>query len=223
MSLLNFLKKTEPSPTPLVAQSDLLKLGQHHPLTPDFWELELQQFCLMFVADECKEGHRAYDILDTEDASKMCVAYTAKSFTMFKKSMGKFTFPVILPPRPDLVGPIGRQPMGLIKGEVFAVRPRVVVDLDNYKHNGVVFQRQRVQLDIPYRAVEESRRNKENVHVFGEWKHFRKQNAWMYVGIPEYFFWADYAGKTFSPMKLKRPSDNNKKPFYEFTEEEAIK
>lgn len=208
---------------PVATMAQLLELGHSHPNTPDYWAMELSEFQLVFVADEMMKGHRAHDLVENDSCSMYGVCYTQQPFAMLKKLIGKATYPVILKPQVGQGGLIGRTEAAPIKGELYFVTPKQLVELDKFKNNGVEFIRERVFLDIPFRPVVEHRRDNKNVHVLGLWQHEREQDAWMYIANAEYWTWTNYADKTLSPVKMVRPSDYNEPPYYHYTAKEDAK
>ena len=173
------------------------------------------------MADELMTGHRGHDLLENDDVlTDKCVAYTHRKFSMFRKNLGKASYPIILPPTEDHPGTIARAELAPVRGEVYFVKPYQMIELDNYKNNGVVFNRERVFLDIPYREVE----LRDGERILGEWKHHKSMSAWMYIANPEYFFWNNYIeNDSFSPLKLKIPADRNLSPFYYYTAKDDLK
>lgn len=201
------------TPEPTVNIRDL---GQGHPCTPDWYQLEFQKYCLLFVADEMMTGHRHHMMVSNDHGFKHSTCYTSTKFIPFKKLLGKATYPVILPP--NNLPNMRRIEPGILKGELYIIRPQQILELDNYKNNGTVFHRQRVYLDIPYRPVSIERRDKQNIKIIGMWEHWRTQDAWMYVADPERFYWDNYKfdPDRFAPLKMIIPADKNLEPFYHY-------
>lgn len=174
--------------------------------TPDIWQLEQYKRQLIFVPDDMKTGMPNNKLI--ADASfiprpKYPVCYTRTSFTMWKKDLGKASFPVILP---DVYRPTGfvrwEVEAAPIQGELWSIEPSRFILLDNHKQNGVMFQRQRVDITLPYREV-----------GWGATKLPKIGNdintvftpAWMYVGVTEY--WDAQIGGVFarSQVEPKQP------------------
>jgi hypothetical protein len=242
ISQIMFVPKPPKEIEPWIPKSDLLTFGQGHDNTPDWYALETKRSCLLFVADEMMRGYAAHRLLPQEMVQRYGYAYTIGKFSMFKKMLGKRTYPVIFPEVEGMVGRIARAELAPIMGELYIVKPSLIKELDKYKENGRVHHRIRVQLDIPYRQVVESYREASETNtssktsagetaetaskvdffepyrvILGDWQHWRGTAAWIYVADPEYFHWSNYADEdTFKAVRLRIPADRNKQPFYHF-------
>lgn len=196
--------------------------------TPDFWRLQAKVGWFVFVADEMMRGRRCESMLPSSEAIRMATAYTRRKFIMLNKQLGKASWPALLSPNPAMSGPIGRAKGALVKGELYFVRPKHILELDKYKENGKIHTRQMVQLDIPYRErltrdvisiITQGKTKVEKASfedILSEWKHCTDISAFTYVGEDEHFFWNNYSEASFVSAKLTVPSDRNLKPYYFF-------
>lgn len=233
LARLQALVQRKPSTNPpkgLFSAEFLATLGRDHPYTPDYHALCLKRKLLVFLADETKLGHRGE--LDKDYGKRYGAAFTEDPYLMFRTSLGKFTFPVIMPKTPDVsrVGILSRATPGAIKGELWEMTPGGVIALDNFKRNGDTFTRQWVKITIPHRTkLERSyvmhRGNGGNIneaiegieYMFSE-KQEHVVDALMYLADPQRFFWEAQGNTNFKSMKLRIPSDKMLKPYYEFAD-----
>lgn len=208
------------------------------PHTPDYATIQLRKSWLVFIADEMMTGQRHNLLVNNEDTQRLCTGYTVPNFVMFKHSIGKHTYPVIMHEMEKQGSAFLLQEPLPVKGEVYAVRPSQLVQLDIHKQNGVLFQRERVRIDIPYREVHTYLRESlyrdehgavtKEVHepyevIHSEWCHNRQNEVFMYLGKPEVFFWGCYKDPTFKQIKPKVPKNADLRPYYEYSNKEDVK
>jgi len=221
---------------PLVPESVLLKLGQEHPRTPDYYDLCLRNELLVFVADEMMRGHRAE--LHKDFATRYGVAFTDEPYLMFKNNLGKFTFPVILKKDPEYcrTGIMSRASPFPIRGELWKIKPEFIVALDNWKQNGDTFTRQIVSVNVPFRrkferdfaqSTEDVRRVRNGIVegteiLFGENEVCKVDGVFMYLANPERFFWEAQGNPDFISMKPIKSTDKLRKPYYYFGDVNGI-
>lgn len=109
-------------------------LGKQHPKTPDYAELELGEYALMFFCDDTMRANKGYERIK-EHSAPVIRAFTVDNFDY---SMGRYTkrgLPFV-----------GNQKVGLkVRGEIHAVKTKYVPALDNHYDNGVQFVRLRVR------------------------------------------------------------------------------
>lgn len=229
------LKRKNAEAEALISPSLIEELNSDIEYTPDYPELAMTEGQLVFCPDEMMRGHRAHGLVDNEMCMRMCTAQTNQAFTMFKKTLGKFTRPVVMDAN-EFPGKFRLVNYAPIQGEVYLVKPAQLKELDKWKKNTKIFTRRRVYLDVQYRFVHEERRpyavkgpgneplvRWDHVPIRGEWEHYHKQDAWMYVGNADYFFWDGFADPTFVPVKVKTSSDRNLKPYFHYTNREDAK
>lgn len=217
------------------------KAAEHLKYSPDYRALEGFESILLFVCDEMQAGHKCEQVLthsqyDDVAAMHLAPAFTKSDFSFWKKSLGKESYPVPLEgikqyvpewkhtnkllkniPKAQLVDLEPRS----IRGELFAVRPYKLLELDKYKENGVVFQRNRIQVDIPYLY------RVSNAYATSQFVYkCTSLEAFMYVGVKDY--WKDFldAGFQFNLVSMVKnemnvsagytPHDFVKFPYYHF-------
>ncbi len=169
--------------------------------TPDMWKLEQYIRQLIFVPCDMKEGGNNHSLIaEAINGPSYKDAYTADEYTFWKKDLGGYSFPIVLPKdyRPDgfTIVPVESAP---IKGELYFIRPPQFKVLDNHKNRGLQFTRERVGIRIPYRTV--SYGPKRPLPVISNHNYFATVQAWMYIGVKEY--WHDMIGGIFkSQMDL---------------------
>lgn len=174
--------------------------------SPDIAKLEEYEFQLLFSCDETQIRHVKHSLI--EDGAYVCPAFTQGSFNYWLPEAP------FLPPVPMEAMEYGKYsmpntpPKAKIKGELHAIRPYKFIALDNYKENGVQFQRKRVKLIVPYRMVKwlndpsvvpfdmdpavalqenpyVANGNVPSIYTTKEKVVIIK--AWMYIGIPKYW------------------------------------
>ena len=188
--------------------------------TPDAAFLERYKYQRIFIYDDMMQGHHAHNWIK-DCAVPFCTAFTAGSFIMKKKKLGKYTFPIALEAKGetnDLVyDPREQDVISQIKGELYKIETQELFTLDKRKKNTVECERKRVGLLIPATKVvwspfDESWESIERCHVI---------DAWMYVGINSYWSKQIDAGLFFSPVQRFNPrSDTWLSEYYYFTKAE---
>jgi hypothetical protein len=212
MSLFNFGRKDYAVP-PKEVFDDAYAATYH---TPDVWNLCRRMQHNIFVYDETMYGMPQHSLIETE-AVRRAAAFTSKPFCLWKKKLGKASFPILLNPN-------GQEHESWrparVKGVIYSVFTNTLIRLDNYKKNGVQFERKRIEVTVPNRRItvpkgKEVRGNQWDGVPVG----FDRVPVYVYVGINR--FWDDQldGGYTFSPVKLYTPNDG-RAPFYFFTTQE---
>ncbi len=169
--MFNFLRKT-------VAEPKVLRdgFGEYNTHTPDYYLLEQREFHLFLICDEMMNGHWKHDLL--EPGSLYCSqAFTMDPYILLRQSNGKQATVLTLEPQVGKPGLLWQRPMAPVRGELYALRPYQILELDKYKENGVLFHRKRVPIDIPYREKYET-------EAGGIWhsdlQHDNSYDVWMY-------------------------------------------
>ena len=177
---------------------DWLDQADHSKHTPDLWRLEQYELQLLFVCDEMQPSHTKNTKL--QGGIELGTAYTEDNFQMYKKRLGKESFPIPMEQNGDTSKDtiFTGLPKTTIKGELFAIRPEQFISLDKYKENRLNFLRKRVSLYIPYREVSW---NKEQGVVTSEEIVKSPVKAWMYVGNPEFWNGQWDNGYLFLPVR----------------------
>lgn len=152
-------------------------------LTPDLSELQQYKRIPVFVYNELQNGQPQN--IRLKDCEYGGYGYTESSdFVMYKKLLGKETFPFAMPISEDQkTGTASPSPTsylgdpGQIMGEIYRLTPQQVVEIDNYMLNTVYYERRRTDILVPVRANDSD-----------EFK-IMKVNAFIHVGKSE--FWND--------------------------------
>lgn len=152
--------------------------------TPDLNQLERKVGHLVFICDETMKAHfRHYIIKDATDTNVR--AFTYDNLTLIKKDLGKASQVIPLTTR------YAGAPYARIRGELYVLAPKQFIELDNYKLNGVQFQRVRVKLLIPYRKLsfdwwaKDKSMYEQAVAQTPFWDD--TVEAWMYIGLKDYW------------------------------------
>lgn len=162
--------------------------------SPDMAKLEEYQHQLFFACGETQKKHFHNRLL--EGSEYKCPAFTQLSFTYWNPDSP--IYPAVpMDSEPSKVFLPNFPPPAKIKGELHLIRPHAFYGLDNEYQNTVQFQRRRVRLIVPYRAVKWLKDKTFPDHDL-EW--YSEQGsmaltkervviirAWMYIGRPEYW------------------------------------
>lgn len=186
--------------------------------TPDIAALELSQFQLLFVCDDMKHDWDGYSFIKEVSAKAANRAFTQMNYKFYQRRVelpGGKVETTYIPLRSDrtefeLTPVIPYVASCKISGELHVVESSHFMKLDRLRQNGVQFRRERVKLLVPYREMpredyrdvrgktlppalqgKKGALSPERIHIV---------EAWMYVGIPEY--WNDLldGGFMFSPV-----------------------
>ena len=210
--------------------------------TPDIPHLFTKWTWLLFVCDEMQRGHRnsvmLSDVFGPAIRLPLAPAFTKPEFSMWKKKLGKESYPVPLQGitegpdplkitsaklasmKPSYKIPISQR---CIRGELYVVTPERILKLDKYKENTVVFARKQVDILVPYmRTVRNEYATAEQAYACAV------MPAWMYVGKNEY--WKDHidGGFQFSLVNTDQQQsftsyglyDFIDNPYYNFTSDQ---
>ena len=194
----------------LSAASEPLKFS------PDYSRLERYEYQLLFVCDELQRGHRLNPALG-DQAMFGATAFTKDKFTLWKKRLGRWSSATVIDRGyHDVMS-------SRVKGEIFAVRPWDLKNLDTIKENGYHYARRRIILDVPYRQVYWQKDGPGGGGVHVTQSKVQQVKAWAYVGLPEY--WDDQidSGLLFKPVGLFFPRKEYEEPYYCFTSQEYYK
>src|SRR3990167_4884658 len=131
LTLLRFLTRRR-APAVSAIEPDLLQmLGLENPFTPDYHDLEQQEFSFVFVPDEMQTGHWANTMVVNDDSVRLAAAFTTDKFVMYEKTLGKRRCGVVLAEnKVDRLATRGEA--AILKGELYAVRAKQMEQLDIY-------------------------------------------------------------------------------------------
>jgi hypothetical protein len=196
--------------------------------SPDALYLGRRLFHRVFIPDEMMTANREHHRIGGNFAKIKLGCVTYEKFSYFQgveneKIQG-------IPLREEIKG----VPFVSIRGELYAVRVEGIIELDKYKQNGVLFNRERVILRIPHHKQDKKTWDKENkVWVQGTSEFLEhKLLAWMYIGDLNY--WKNHLNKSirvksndsvsligestvFSPIKTFIPRNPSLEEYYYFT------
>lgn len=184
--------------------------------TQDIAYLDRFEWRLLFVVDDLKLRFKGH-----EDVRFCCSAFTQKNFE-FIRSIAQPELPAI-PLQRDIAERIRLHvpPVCKIKGQLLAVRPKILKQLDIERQNGVKYLRRKVDLIIPYRELRKFPttdvhgrelpkvlQGKEEMHFLTEEKVYLKK-ALMYVGNPEVWDQFIDAGYNFQAIPTFAPKSRD--------------
>lgn len=160
--------------------------------TPDIAKLEQYSHQLYFACDETQAGHFQHKYI--QDGEFKYPAFTQQSFNYWDGGPVLGAVPMkatgyqnALPNFP---------PIAKIKGMVYKITVPELIKLDSYKENTVQFQRERIRLIVPHRAlkwVHDREAEKDQFDFIAEnslgltKERVAIIRAWMYIGRPEYW------------------------------------
>lgn len=229
--MLGLLKKIIPSRHGPDAQW-IAEASQVYPNTPDLTWLSRRPFHLLFVYGSQMRGHPQHELV-IEHGAYSATAYTDGKFSMWKKRLGKASFPIALEGsgwrRPDWDVPKHAR----VQGELYALKWEQLLELDKHFQNTLEFERKRIPLLIPYHKlysipgtplqlqIEESLGMPHKNSVVTTEKQVENVRAWVYIGKPE--FWDDQLEHYFAPVDVFRSRVGWINDYYAFTKEEYVR
>src|SRR5579872_1423786 len=218
------------SPLPFSTEKSMLKLARklmgrvpeqapavdliRPDITPDMWRLGQYKWQHLFVMGDENERDLAVEASFTQ-LPEHPTCYTEAPFTLWKKDLGKESYPI---PLPETYRPTGyvRWPVepARIRGELWKIHPEQFILLDSHKQNGIQFRRQRIKIILP--AAEVAWRGKNGYPTLGDFHVRAIIPAWAYLGIEDY--WDAQIGGVFAGAQLELREGNRKyaKQFYQF-------
>jgi len=150
--------------------------------TPDVARLQTREKWWLFVYGEEMMRHaKNVELLGL--CEPMCGANTLENFSMWNVLQGADSYPIALEKKLEVeeqpwFKTRHELPWTKIRGELYLVPPQMLFRLDNYKRNGVVWERKRAHIIIPSRSQRFMGIPKRD-----------DIKAWMYTGKTDY--WAD--------------------------------
>lgn len=195
--VFNILKKIPFIGQKQSAEEFVHEMREENKHTPDRAILEHHKELLLFVPDAMRRGAKKYELI-RDTANYRATAFTDDTFFPFVKDLGTESTEVVLRHLPSGHIMFPPEPARL-KGELFTVNdPKTFVNLDEYKENGVQFERKRVEIIVPTRLLIYSSKkplpNLSDVRLM-------TISAYMYVGVQSY--WDPLLGGVF-PAKTAR-------------------
>lgn len=193
--LKKFFDKQEPVNCEWLAKLD------HN--TPDIWQLQQYTRQLVFVCDDLMTGGINNELVSAGSFIPRAFhpsCYTTHNYTLWRKDLGEYSFPVALPasykPSGFVRWPVEPAP---IRGELWSIRPSQFILLDKHRQNGVQCVRKRVEIRYPYRTVAYDK-ERPLPHISDQ-TYFTTVEAWMYIGDPNY--WDPLIGGVFANSQME--------------------
>lgn len=118
--------------------------------TPDYPELERQEWHYFFSCDETQKGHHQEILLKDAVEKVEHEAFSQDRFMMLNNDLDIFSHPLIFM---DDLGYQNPPKLLPIKGELYKVTPQQIAELDKYKQNTVFCFRRQVSIAIPYMEI----------------------------------------------------------------------
>jgi len=178
--------------------NDAVKWHQQNILTPDIWKLEQSMFQLVFIPDDLMRGmqnnHLIADASRDGEVPVHPACFTLEKFTFWKKDLGVNSFGIPMEKGFEPTNWLRVRPNpAKIKGQLYAILSPRIKKLDIHRQNGLQFNRVRTRISLPFNQVTYSKTNPlPNISQ----EYLRTIEAWMYVGIPEY--WDNLIGDMFT-------------------------
>jgi gamma-glutamylcyclotransferase (GGCT)/AIG2-like uncharacterized protein YtfP len=220
----------------------IAEASQAHPNTPDLVWITRKPFHLLFVYGTQMRGHPQHELV-MEHGAYMATAYTDGKFCVWKKRLGKESYPIALDnsthlqeghlaagwKRPDWAMP----PRNRVQGELYAIEVNQLIALDRHFQNTLEFRRLRVPMLLPYRNLYKIPETPLQKHidaslgippkdqVVTQSVEIQTLKAWMYIGKSEY--WSGKEDHMFSPVNVYRPRLAWLGDYYAFTKEDYSK
>lgn len=187
-----------------------------YPHTPDLAYLERYQLQWLFVPCDLQSGHKHANFM--EGCKKLeYPVLTKHPFSFWKRTLGQESFPIAFRNKYESA------PYAKIKGQLYAIPPRLFILLDKHKGNTVQVHRERTRVQVSYTRFEANDR--------GSFYYIPDERidipAWMYIGDPDY--WKDLnwpplrdvaINTTFEPVRTFTPKKEWLEPYYSFTKQE---
>jgi len=242
--MFGWLKKQSPAPSYGHPDAQwFAEASGENIYTPDIWILRRYEFQLLFVYGTQMQGHPQHELINAHGAYA-ATAYTDDRFTLWKKRLGRESYPVALEGSEYLSD--GHKAAGYkcpgwalpphtrVQGEIYAIETQQMIALDKHYQNTLEFKRKRVPLLIPYRILNkiegsgtpgiQSFINEQfdiKQQVVTTENKVKMVRAWMYIGLPE--FWTSQSNHLFSPVQVYTPRLGWLGDYYSFTRAEYDK
>lgn len=197
---------------------DINRYGRKH--TPDMLMLQQYKRHLVLLPCNVQRGMKYHNFV--KNCEPYGLGYTRGKFQMYTKNLGNESFPIPLPgiaEKKYIQHPLGhKMPPSLnIRGELYWCDAETISELDNFKLNGVEFERKRVEVKFLYQEpiTQLDRDTNELIATYTDTKVFML-SPWMYVGIEDYWNSQIDNGYLFTPSKAFKSKSKATDYFYEF-------
>lgn len=205
-----------------------LTAQQRNMFTPDIALLEQHNFHLLFVFDRMLPGFDEFSKLLEEHSVRAATGFTNEQFVMYKSMLGLHTYPLIQ--RKDYI----RDPIARIKGELYYVAQQQFRELDKVRKNTVEFNRELIDILVPFSRVrklpswkEGGRSTVEYQEIYGSphpsvtEQHMKTIKAFAYIANDDY--WNDYiTDSQFTTVTYYEARNQNVGLYQSFTKRELF-
>lgn len=201
--------------------------------SPDLTKLQSRKYRAFFIYDTLMKGRKDFHLIepfilqtDPEGDSTVYNAYTNDRFEVWQRTRDDgYSFPVALrtgsPTAKNDFSQKGGNSVGSarVKGKLYLIDTSVINSLDNIKANRLVFERELVDVLIPYKTRTIHKESLKSIHISDELPQIVR--AQMYVGINEHWEPMLDGGYEFQPVQLFRPNqakvwNPEHEPYYYF-------
>ena len=151
----------------------LSNLYRRQDRTPDFHELRMHDYVALFVYDTMKKGFLQDDYLKNSH-------YLGKGYTITDKyymnvTAGNGNAVIFKEDNPHSMK------SGKIRGEVYAVKPELLLDIDSYHQNGIMYDREQRNIVLQDQRLETGGKSfipTRRCHLYiGRWEHWKIYNT----------------------------------------------
>lgn len=132
--------------------------------TMDAPELAQKELHYVFVYGTLKSGFSRNSVLSNGGGKAIGPAMTVNDTYVMRRTKGKYTYPVMLPSV--------AANRGHIQGEVWAVPPQAIHEMDFIESNGQMYDRSKIAVEV----------------LLGPQRKPYKLLAWCYIGNPGYWY-----------------------------------
>jgi hypothetical protein len=173
--------------------------------TPDYHDIGSRKGNLVFIHDDMMMAQPNHDLVKTGLSGfyPFAYGYTSQRFTFVKKELGLKSFPIAIDLRNTDDMPMHVAQTYRIRGELYALRPQGIIDLDTHRQNGVQFQRIKANINVASQKMKHSSwtdANGRDQHSYNlEREEMCTVPCWMYVGREAY--WKDQLESEFFAFK----------------------
>lgn len=182
--------------------------------TPDLLALQELTAHNLFVYDDMMTGGGKHNLL--AGCQRQCSAFTLNGFSLWKKKLGNETFPIALTNtfnKGRKINAFTQCQTARVKGELYSVSTKKLLELDTHKVNTLQFERQRIILKIPF-TVEYEDQPYARTHGIRLWAH-------AYIGKSNYWDGLIDNGAQFNLVRKFNGKDEFTPPYYWFTNDEC--
>lgn len=183
--------------------------------TPDAVQLEKKAWQPVFICCQLGKGgteHHHIDghckLTDDEGRSTNMAVLTTDRFELWQALRGEETYPIALRTKSKPASMFeaelnmrNARRSALLKGKLYQIRSDMMFILDRIRHNGVVFNRELIDCQIPFRFLGGQQLGEARLSH----EYTRPAKAWFYVAENEFWEPLIDGGSYFKPARLVRP------------------